>query len=86
MLWLYLFLLRYSHSNRRLCNQFIHLTNYSVNKKNADFVQNSDKSVCQGHKWSVHQDLMRERASNCNACTIALNKELHNFWFNFGTS
>jgi tubulin polyglutamylase TTLL4 len=29
----------------------MHLTNYSVNKKNADYQANGDEGVCQGHKW-----------------------------------
>ena len=35
-------------------NKFIHLTNYSVNKKNQKFVQNTDAN-CDGvgHKWSL---------------------------------
>ena len=51
---LLLFLLlyyRYSQSNKTLSNRFVHLTNYSVNKKNADFMANSDETVCYGHKW-----------------------------------
>lgn len=32
-------------------NKFMHLTNYSVNKKNADYQANGDEAVCQGHKW-----------------------------------
>ena len=35
-------------------NKFIHLTNYSVNKKNQKFVQNTDaKCDGVGHKWSL---------------------------------
>ena len=33
----------------------MHLTNYSINKKNEGAYQsNADESVCQGHKWSVY--------------------------------
>jgi tubulin polyglutamylase TTLL4 len=31
----------------------MHLTNYSVNKKNSAFTPNSDETVCQGHKWGL---------------------------------
>jgi len=32
----------------------MHLTNYSINKKNEGAYQaNSDETVCQGHKWWV---------------------------------
>ena len=35
-------------------NRFMHLTNYSVNKKNTKFVQNEDyKKDRHGHKWSL---------------------------------
>ena len=36
---------------KSLSNRFMHLTNYSVNKKNSAFTPNSDETVCQGHKW-----------------------------------
>ncbi|CAG9318241.1 TTLL5_3 [Blepharisma stoltei] len=35
-------------------NKYVHLTNYSVNKKNEKFIQNQDwKQDDYGHKWSV---------------------------------
>lgn len=49
---LQLFLLgRYSSSMKTLGNKFMHLTNYSVNKKNSEYQTNSDDKACQGHKW-----------------------------------
>ena len=42
---------RYSYSLKNLHNRFMHLTNYSVNKRNADYESNSDEDICQGHKW-----------------------------------
>ena len=45
---------RYSSSMKSLSNKFMHLTNYSINKKNEGAYQaNSDETVCQGHKWYV---------------------------------
>ncbi|XP_046371170.2 tubulin monoglutamylase TTLL4-like [Haliotis rufescens] len=44
---------KYSSSMKSLSNKFMHLTNYSVNKKNTEYVSNADDSVCQGHKWSL---------------------------------
>ena len=44
---------RYSSSMKTLSNKFMHLTNYSVNKKNVDYQNNTDDTVCQGHKWLV---------------------------------
>ena len=36
---------------KSLSNKFMHLTNYSVNKKNAEYQANEDETACQGHKW-----------------------------------
>ncbi|XP_075465742.1 tubulin monoglutamylase TTLL4 isoform X2 [Ascaphus truei] len=44
---------KYSSSMKSLGNKFMHLTNYSVNKHNADYKANSDQTACQGHKWAL---------------------------------
>ncbi|XP_048390623.1 tubulin polyglutamylase TTLL4 isoform X3 [Stegostoma tigrinum] len=44
---------KYSSSMKSLGNKFMHLTNYSVNKLNAEYKPNSDGKLCQGHKWSL---------------------------------
>ncbi|NXK62244.1 TTLL4 polyglutamylase, partial [Sylvietta virens] len=44
---------KYSSSMESLSNKFMHLTNYSVNKKNTDYKSNSDETACQGHKWAL---------------------------------
>lgn len=44
---------KYSSSMKTLGNKFMHLTNYSVNKKNAEYQSNSDDKACQGHKWAL---------------------------------
>ncbi|XP_072301123.1 tubulin monoglutamylase TTLL4 [Eucyclogobius newberryi] len=44
---------KYSSSMKSLGNKFIHLTNYSVNKKNSEYQANSDDKACQGHKWAL---------------------------------
>ncbi|KAG7463983.1 hypothetical protein MATL_G00182420 [Megalops atlanticus] len=44
---------KYSSSVKTLRNKFMHLTNYSVNKKNSEYQSNSDDKACQGHKWSL---------------------------------
>ncbi|KAG7322410.1 hypothetical protein KOW79_013756 [Hemibagrus wyckioides] len=36
-----------------LDNEFMHLTDYSVNKKNTEYQNNSDDKACQGHKWAL---------------------------------
>ncbi|XP_014640791.1 PREDICTED: tubulin polyglutamylase TTLL4 isoform X2 [Ceratotherium simum simum] len=43
----------YSPSMKSLGNKFMHLTNYSVNKKNAEYQANADETACQGHKWAL---------------------------------
>lgn len=42
---------------KSLGNKFMHLTNYSVNKKNAEYQANADETACQGHKWYRVQGL-----------------------------
>ncbi|XP_068263885.1 tubulin monoglutamylase TTLL4 isoform X2 [Nyctibius grandis] len=44
---------QYSSSMKSLSNKFVHLTNYSVNKKNTEYKSNSDETACQGHKWAL---------------------------------
>ncbi|XP_050772956.1 tubulin monoglutamylase TTLL4 isoform X1 [Gopherus flavomarginatus] len=44
---------KYSSSMKSLSNKFMHLTNYSVNKKNAEYKSNSDETACLGHKWAL---------------------------------
>ncbi|KAM7105923.1 LOW QUALITY PROTEIN: tubulin monoglutamylase TTLL4 [Molossus nigricans] len=44
---------KYSSSMKSLGNKFMHLTNYSVNKKNAEYQANADETACQGHKWAL---------------------------------
>ncbi|XP_008057051.1 tubulin polyglutamylase TTLL4 isoform X2 [Carlito syrichta] len=44
---------KYSPSMKSLGNKFMHLTNYSVNKKNAEYQANADETACQGHKWAL---------------------------------
>ncbi|KAF5399821.1 Tubulin polyglutamylase TTLL5 [Paragonimus heterotremus] len=45
---------RYQYGARHLKTQCMHLTNYSVNKRNFEFVQNDDANVEDfGNKWSL---------------------------------
>ncbi|XP_071196823.1 tubulin monoglutamylase TTLL4 isoform X1 [Salvelinus alpinus] len=44
---------KYSSSVKSLSNKFMHLTNYSVNKKNSDYQNNDSDKTCQGHKWAL---------------------------------
>lgn len=56
---------KYSHSSKNMANRFIHLTNYSVNKKNSDYQNNEDHDKCQGHKWTL-QTLFRHLEQDLN--------------------
>ena len=48
----------------------MHLTNYSINKKNEGAYQsNSDETVCQGHKWWVASYFLNK---NSKMCTVFL--------------
>ncbi|KAK2180874.1 hypothetical protein NP493_421g01044 [Ridgeia piscesae] len=44
---------KYSYSTKTLSNRYMHLTNYSINKRNDGYKQNDDENVCQGHKWAL---------------------------------
>ncbi|XP_046846125.1 tubulin monoglutamylase TTLL4-like [Xenia sp. Carnegie-2017] len=45
---------KYTSSSKSLGNRFMHLTNYSINKKNNNvYTPNDNEEVCQGHKWSL---------------------------------
>ncbi|XP_072021319.1 tubulin monoglutamylase TTLL4-like [Amphiura filiformis] len=45
--------MKYSSSMKSLSNRYMHLTNYTVNKKNSDFMPNEDHTACEGHKWTL---------------------------------
>ncbi|XP_007257406.3 tubulin polyglutamylase TTLL5 isoform X1 [Astyanax mexicanus] len=45
---------KYDHAMKNIKNQFMHLTNYSVNKKSSDYVSCDDPEVEDyGNKWSM---------------------------------
>ncbi|XP_053257445.1 tubulin monoglutamylase TTLL4 isoform X1 [Podarcis raffonei] len=44
---------KYSPSVKSLNNKYMHLTNYSINKKNIEYKANTDETACQGHKWAL---------------------------------
>ncbi|CAH8631174.1 unnamed protein product [Dicrocoelium dendriticum] len=44
---------KYSNSLRCLGNRFVHLTNYSINRLNSEYVSNSNDQLAKGHKWSL---------------------------------
>ncbi|CAH1789660.1 unnamed protein product [Owenia fusiformis] len=60
---------KYSNAMKNLSNKYMHLTNYSINKKNNEYQSNSDEGACQGHKWSLRSlwTYMRKQGINTNA-------------------
>lgn len=44
---------KYSTNIDELGNQFMHLTNYSINKKSATYQHNDDESSLNGNKWTL---------------------------------
>ncbi|KAG1683767.1 Tubulin polyglutamylase TTLL4 [Nymphon striatum] len=45
---------KYSANVKSLNDKFMHLTNYSINKKSSSYTANEDIHACQGHKWSLN--------------------------------
>ena len=45
---------KYSNSPESLSNQFMHLTNYSINKTNPNFHLTTNGSQAEGHKWTLN--------------------------------
>ncbi|KAG0424668.1 hypothetical protein HPB47_028129, partial [Ixodes persulcatus] len=45
--------IRYSQECEDFGDRFMHLTNYSINKKSATYASNTSKDDCEGHKWSI---------------------------------
>ena len=43
----------YTNNPEEISNNFIHLTNYSVNKESDDFVYNESPGSYSGHKWNL---------------------------------
>ena len=44
---------KYSNHPADLANNFIHLTNFSINKESDQFVYNQEPEGTAGHKWSL---------------------------------
>ncbi|VUZ54025.1 unnamed protein product, partial [Hymenolepis diminuta] len=44
---------QYKTSPYNTDDQFMHLTNYSINRKSADYRRNSDAEQASGHKWTL---------------------------------
>ncbi|XP_077553749.1 tubulin monoglutamylase TTLL4-like [Haemaphysalis longicornis] len=44
---------KYSQECEDLSDRYMHLTNYSINKKSASYTPGASGTDCQGHKWSI---------------------------------
>ncbi|CAH8526476.1 unnamed protein product [Schistosoma intercalatum] len=44
---------KYSNAIRSLGNRYIHLTNYSINRLNSEYISNTNEFATKGHKWSL---------------------------------
>ncbi|XP_055599964.1 tubulin monoglutamylase TTLL4-like isoform X2 [Uranotaenia lowii] len=44
---------KYSEKSDTLCDRYMHLTNYSINKLSNNYSANEDADACQGHKWTI---------------------------------
>ena len=58
---------KYTNSQKNVDKRFIHLTNYSVNKKNEDYVKNTGAN---GGKQQAEQDEDGENASKWNLAQL----------------
>ena len=61
---------KYSNKRKTSSNRYMHLTNYSINKKSADFVENAEADTCQGHKWGL-QALWRHLETDRGVDTVS---------------
>lgn len=60
---------KYSNAVNTLRDQYVHLTNSSVNKSNASYRISGDENACCGHKWSLNTlwRYLQQRGIDTNA-------------------
>ncbi|XP_043372136.1 tubulin polyglutamylase TTLL5 isoform X10 [Dermochelys coriacea] len=67
---------RYDQGTKNIKNQFMHLTNYSVNKKSGDYVSCDDPEVEDyGNKWSMSAMLRYLKQEGKDTTTLMANVE-----------
>ncbi|XP_025190868.1 tubulin polyglutamylase TTLL4-like [Melanaphis sacchari] len=44
---------KYSSDLSTICDRYMHLTNYSINRLSSQYTENEDANACQGHKWTL---------------------------------
>jgi len=59
---------KFSSAMKSLSNKYMHLTNYSINKKSGAYRANEDASKMQGHKWTLSSfwTYLASRGENVN--------------------
>ncbi|NXB98468.1 TTLL5 polyglutamylase, partial [Orthonyx spaldingii] len=67
---------RYDQASKNIKNQFMHLTNYSVNKKSGDYVSSDDPEVEDyGNKWSMSAMLRYLKQEGRDTAALMANVE-----------
>ncbi|XP_063715109.1 serine-rich adhesin for platelets-like isoform X3 [Symsagittifera roscoffensis] len=67
---------KFDKSTKSVKNQFMHLTNYSVNKRNPDFVKNADPELEDfGNKWSMSAMLRYLKSIGHDTATLMMRIE-----------
>jgi len=67
---------KYSTNIEDLNNQFMHLTNYSINKKSETYKQNNDESSTLGHKWTLKTFLNYIAENRKDVCIKRLSERI----------
>lgn len=63
----------YSYEMDTLSDNYVHLTNYSINKSCEEYVANDDADACQGHKWYLikcNEIILKVIAFFVGRCTV----------------
>lgn len=57
---------------KHINDKYMHLTNYSIQKKCTEYESNSDDTVCQGHKWYVSHTSVCHNKARCKPVEIEI--------------
>lgn len=67
---------KYSTNVEDLNNQFMHLTNYSINKKSETYKHNNDESSLEGNKWTLKTFLNYLAENRKDVCIKQLSESI----------